>query len=563
MRAPCLILMFWLLLGNTWCLGQNVFSVQWKKSEEAQYKSRVFQEIGSARLFADSIRNVWTENGFLQTEVGQQQRLDTLFIHIDSGPLFFWEELRMGEVPQKLWTRIGMSGKNYSEPYGWMEKVVREAENHGYPFPKIWLDSVKIEGESLSGVFVFEEGPLITWDSLVVSGDTKTQQRYLQQFSGILPGAVFSQSDLEKSIQRIKRSPYFSLASVPELNFQIKTAKPYFILKDRKINVFDGVIGLIPNQNEPNTLLLTGELNLDLYHLGGKGRDFSVHWQRLNIQSQSLEVSAKESFLFRSPLDLQLNFSLLKQDSSFVNRTFQIDFGYRISDSGYLKFFNRRQSGDLIGTSERTSPLPTSLDYRWNQYGIGSTWDWLDDPFFARRGAILTTEISLGNKRVIENTALPVELYQEIPRSSPQFQGMVNAEKHLFLKPFLGLYFRLNGAIMKNENLFLNEFYRLGGLRSIRGFNEKFFFADRYAFFSAEQRVFFGDNSFLMVFGDFGVLNNPYFSPKNDKPRSFGLGINLDTEGGLFSFVFGLGSSNMQPLSFSYSRIHFGYLARF
>ena len=66
-----------------------------------------------------------------------------------------------------------------------------------------------------------------------------------------------------------------------------------------------------------------------------------------------------------------------------------------------------------------------------------------------------------------------------------------------------------------------------------------------------------------MAFGDLGLINNPFVSPRIDRPRSFGLGINLDTDGGLFSFVFGMGKSAFQSASISQARIHFGYLARF
>ncbi|MBC6366336.1 hypothetical protein DDT91_05980 [Algoriphagus sp. AK58] len=555
--------MVWFSFGIRYCLSQQVFWVQWKEGTEAPSKFSSLSSRLAALHFSDSIQNALKDKGFLQLEAKEFSSEDTFKINIEPGLLFFWKEVRRGNVPEDLWLKLGVPGNSYQAPYHWMDRLISLAEEKGYPFAKVSLDSVRLEGSFLFGLFDYEEGPWITWDSLEVSGDTKTQRRYLQQFSGLVPGASFSQTALEKSIQKIRRSPYFSLASVPQLNFQTKNAKPSFELKDRKINVFDGIIGLIPNQNQPGTMLITGELNLALYHLGGKGRDFSVQWQRLNIQSQTLEINAKESFLFRSPLDLQLDFSLLKQDSSFVNRTFQVDFGYRLSDTGYLRFFNRRQSGDLIGNSDQTASLPPALDYRWNQYGLGVMFDWLDDPVFARKGVKIISEFSLGNKRIVENTSIPEELYQGLELASPQYQGSLSVEKHLYVKPFWGMWLRGYGSFMKNENLFLNEFFRFGGLKTIRGFNEKFFFADRYAFLNLEQRFYVGQNSYLMVFGDLGVLQNPYFSPKIDRPASFGMGLNLDTDGGLFSFVFGLGQSNAQPLSFSYSRIHFGYLARF
>ena len=122
---------------------------------------------------------------------------------------------------------------------------------------------------------------------------------------------------------------------------------------------------------------------------------------------------------------------------------------------------------------------------------------------------------------------------------------------------------RGSGGFTQNQNLFLNDLFRIGGLKTIRGFNENFFYARSYGYLNTEQRLFFGENSFLLVFADIGILENPYFARSIDRPVSFGSGVNLDTGSGIFRFIYGVGKSNSQPLAFSYSRIHFGYLARF
>jgi hypothetical protein len=143
-------------------------------------------------------------------------------------------------------------------------------------------------------------------------------------------------------------------------------------LRDRNTNVLDGVIGLLPNENEPGKMLIAGQLDLELFHFGGKRRDVKIHWQQLNFETQSLVFSAKESFLFNSPVDIQIGFNLLKQDITFLNRHLSLDSGYRISSSGYFKFFTRRQAGDLISTAAfaQTVALPDVVDFRWNQYGL-------------------------------------------------------------------------------------------------------------------------------------------------------------------------------------------------
>lgn len=566
MKSRFLSVFLWLIFGSAACLGQQIIKVTWNEPNQSKkIQKGYFSQEKEARQFADSIRIGFEERGYLNGFFAEEKKADSLILTYDSGPLFGWEKIHPGTVPDDFLATLGSAGLSYREPFVWIQQALDLAENSGFPFAQLTLDSLEQKGNLLSGVMVYDSGPRITWDSLEITGSSKTSPRYLQQASGLVPGAPFSQKALEQATSTLRRSPYFSLLEVPALTFQTQQAKPIFTLQDRRVNVFDGVIGLLPNENEPGKMLITGEVDLRLFHLGGKGRDFSVNWQRLNIQSQSLEISAKESFIFRSPLDLRVGFSLLKQDSSFVNRTFDLDFGYRISKSGYLNFFTSRQAGDLISTEdfESVEELPSALDYRWNHYGLGVDWNKLDGPISPRKGSRVQGKFSLGNKRIIENTGVPEELYGEVEDSSPQYQGWFSGEQHIYLKPAWGMWIRGVGGFLQNQNLFLNELYRIGGLKSIRGFNEKFFFAEQFAYLNLEQRLFFGQNSYLVVFSDLGILRNPFEVKEIDRPISFGTGINLDTDGGLFSFVLALGKSNSQSMSFSYSRIHFGYLARF
>jgi outer membrane protein assembly factor BamA len=560
-----LAVLLFILSGSDACFAQQVFTVQWDSSVQGRSSEfRYFTDRNLAEDLRDSLILTFREQGFLEGVFGEESKADTVYFRWDAGRLFSWEKVDLGSFPEAFVHELGTPSLDYQGPYRWMEKGLEVAENSGFPFAELKIDSLKVRDSLISGRIDYKPGPFITWDSLVLVGESKTKPVYLQLMSGLKPGAPFSQKELSRATQALSKSFYFSLVDSAEVSFQTQQAKPVFTIQDRRVNVFDGVVGLIPNENQPGKMLITGEVDLRLYHLGGKGRDVSIQWQRLNIQSQSLDVKAKEAFVFRSPLDVQVGFALLKQDTSFVNRTFDLDFGYRMSAAAYFKFFTRRQAGDLIsvetlGHSQSAPPA----DYRWNQYGVGLDWDRLDSPISPRKGMRLQTQFSLGNKRVLENSGLPEGIYDGLDESSPQYQGWLSAEKYIFFKPTWGMWVRGTGAFLENRNLFLNEFLRLGGLKSIRGFNEKSFYAKAYGFVNVEQRLYFDQRSFLVLFSDFGVLTNPYADQKIDRPFSFGTGINLDTDGGLFSFVFALGKSATQPMSFSYSRIHFGYLARF
>jgi outer membrane protein assembly factor BamA len=569
LRSILITVLIFAFLGILDSFSQRLIEVRvLEENSMVSDKSFFFTDSIGAWRFTDSLVTVLQQKGFLEAYVNGEAKDsvgDSLLVKIITGQLYHWERIDYGNTPEEFVKKLDPIGRDYAEPFRWMNEVLRLAELVGYPFSEVKLDSLVKLGMGLSAKVYFEPGPKITWDSLEVRGITKTTQRYLQLSSRLVPGESFSPQDLTRAQEYLGKSPYYTLVMPVELIFQRQQAKPIFELRDRNMNQFDGFIGLMPNENEVGKMLVTGQVDLKLFHLGGKGRDFAIHWERLNVESQALEIRGKESFLFRSPLDLFLEFALLKQDSSFLNRNFRLEFGHSVSDKGYIKGFTDRRSGSLLNAQTDFSEFgaPVTGDFRWNQYGLGFEWNGFDYQVFPRKGMKFLGEFSAGNKKILANTAIPEDAYSGLEMNSPQYQAKVSLEKNVFVASSWGMYFRASGGVIKNENLFLNEYFRLGGLQTIRGFNEKFFFARSYGYFNAEQRFFFGENSFLVVFADFGLVENPYFVTKIDKPFSMGSGINLETGNGVFSFIYALGKSASQPMSFEYSRIHFGYLARF
>jgi hemolysin activation/secretion protein len=117
---------------------------------------------------------------------------------------------------------------------------------------------------------------------------------------------------------------------------------------------------------------------------------------------------------------------------------------------------------------------------------------------------------------------------------------------------------------MINDNLFLNDLFRLGGLNSLRGFNENFFYASDYFTGTLETRMYIGEYSNIFAFYDQGyVYYNLGQSNNEDTPFGIGLGMNLATNAGVLRLVFALGKSNSQSLDFKFSKIHVGYFATF
>lgn len=497
---------------------------------------------------------------------------DSLWLRVDTGEKFEWVSLRQGNVDPVLMVKAGVDMRRFSgKPFDYrqvsrlFESLLKESENRGYPFAAIRLDSLERKGNGFSGALDLDSGPRITFDSLKITGDTKTKPEFISRFLQIKPGQDFSQKKIDEGIQQIRGLPYLKWAGEPELSFQNEEATLYLPITDRKINSIDGIIGFLPNENEGGKMLITGQFDIALYNVAGTGRNYELHWQRFNQLSQTLKISGFEPLLLGSNIDASLSFSLLKEDTTFLNRDFRLNFGYRFNSDGYLSFFTRRQAGDLLAVFglEESTQLPDAGDFRFNNYGLNYRHIWLDDVFFPRRGALAQIEFAIGNKNILQNTGLPPGLYEGIELKTLQYYMEGKFEKHFYLSPRWGIFTRIAGGMVENENILLNDLFRIGGLQSIRGFNENFFFANKYLYLNFEPRFYFDTYSYFMIFADMGRLENTVQDFGIDSTFSAGMGFSLETGNGIFNFIYGLGKSNSQEFALNLSKIHFGYTGRF
>jgi outer membrane protein assembly factor BamA len=504
----------------------------------------------------------------IEQDIGQ----DTIKVTIHTGEKFEWIALHVGNVDPQLGIKAGVDLKaferkpfNYLEVSKVFEKFLLMSENNGFPFASIRLDSITREDSRISASLNFSPGPYITFDTLKVTGDSKTKAVYLSNLLQVKPGKAFSQKRITQGIRQIKNLSYLRWAGEPELSFQNQEATLYLPISDRKINTIDGIIGFLPNEIEQNKLLVTGQFELALFNVAGKGREYQIRWQRLSQFSQNLKISAVEPLILGSELDLKASFYLLKEDTTFLNRNLRIDFGYRPHTDGYLSFFFKRQAGDLLATSgfQQSTRLPEFVDFRFNNYGMQYELFKLDELFLPRRGRYGKIEFGVGNKNILTNTGLPEALYTDVDMKSIQYYIQGSFQQHLYFTPSWGAYMNLSAGMMDNKNLFGNDLYRLGGLRSIRGFNENFFFATNYVYFNFEPRFYFDTYSYFLIFADLARLENSVQGFTTDFPVSTGMGFSLETGSGIFNFVYALGKSNAQVFALNLSKIHFGYTGRF
>jgi len=100
-------------------------------------------------------------------------------------------------------------------------------------------------------------------------------------------------------------------------------------------------------------------------------------------------------------------------------------------------------------------------------------------------------------------------------------------------------------------------------LNSQRGFNEDALFATTKTTATIEYRFLLDKNSHVFAFYDQSCYENNAKTYYNDAPFGFGAGFAFNTNFGVFSISYALGKEFSNPILFSNSKVHFGYIVYF
>lgn len=522
----------------------------------------------SARLELKRFIYTVQEAGYLLADtLSLAQGQDSTKAVLAVGRQFSWAALQPGNVDAQwlqhtAWRRKGYTGKpfHYPQVARLMQQLLGQAENKGYPFASLKLDSIQIDSLQLHASLQLDKGPYIVFDTLVLRGEAPLSISFLTAHLGIEPGNPFSQDNMETLSGRLRSLPYIKVLAEPVMSFQNQQATVYLELADKKANVLDGIVGLMPDPQESGQMLLTGQFDLLLLNPFRTGKRIELHWQRLNKHSQNLEAAYYHPYVAHSPLSLSFGFKLLKEQELFVNREILLEADIRQGMHNHLRLLLEQKDGRLLSQAADAR----YASFRLEQLGLGFDRQRLNDPLFPSKGHQFSLSLSGGQKKIRSLPPGADTPGQVVPGRSMQYRAKM---QFAYYKPFgerMVWAHTLEGAGLADKSIFLNDMYRLGGLNSLRGFPEKSFFVSQYTLSRLELRYLAGGESFFFLFYDQAWTQQKGINLHgSDWPLGIGSGLSLGTKAGTFNFVYALGKSENQALNFVYSQVHFGYVNRF
>jgi outer membrane protein insertion porin family len=438
-------------------------------------------------------------------------------------------------------------------------------ENTGFPFANIKIASVNfvqdtLEDEYLADIYLSInkniEGRI---DEIEIKGNDKTQDNVIIRELRIKLGEPYSQKDIDELPSKLNRLRFFEPVNPPQFFIgSDNKGKLQIAVKEKQTNNFDGIVGYIPAAKSGESGYVTGLVNVSLRNIFGTGRAAAIRWQKLDRNSQELDLKYLEPWLFSFPVNIGAGFNQRKQDTTYVQRKFEGVVEYLATEtiSASLQF-----ASEAIIPSETTSNVFRVYNSSSISTGVNLKIDTRDDPYSPTRGLLFNNTYSYTRKKINgpEQFITP-ELETNI--SLQRFMIGLDLFYMLFNRQVIAL--KLNGRELQGSFFELSDLFRLGGTNTLRGYREDQFLGSRIFWTNLEYRLLLTRRTYTFLFFDTG-----YYLVKEDQDRKisrqeafnigYGLGLNIETGLGVIGVSFALAKGD----SFSDGKIHFGLISEF
>ena len=519
------------------------------------------------------LQELW-QDGYL-TASYDSLKSDSLNLsaYLNTGKKISWIELKKGNAENALLQEAGYKEKNFSGKIIDFEAVAKlnesildYYENNGYPFASVKLDSLAFTDSTVTASINVSKNTKIVIDSVIMKGKAKLAKIYLYNYLDVHPGDLYDESKISLISKRLKELQFLREMRAFNIIFNKNKAKIVIYAEKKKNSQFDGVLGVMPNSQTTGKLMLTGEATLNLVNSFYRGEMIDISWRKLKQATQDLKMEFVYPYLLNTSLGADIKFKLFKNDTLYLNIERNLGIRYQFTGNNYIKAFLENHTSTLISTSQYKNAvvLPDYADVTSNLYGLEYKFQKLDYLLNPRKGIDVKLSGSAGNKRIHKNPNLDEKLYENVKLNAAQynFTGLVGFYIPVFSKTAIKL--GMDAASIHSGNLFTNELYRIGGLKTLRGFDEESITASFYDIATFEYRFIFEQNSYLFAF-----WNGAYYESRtlnkfvHDTPYGFGAGVSFETKAGIFSLSYALGKQTNIPIYFKSAKIHFGIVNYF
>jgi hypothetical protein len=478
-----------------------------------------------------------------------------LKIYLQTGNLISLNSIKVN-LPNSLSLKLREnfnSDKTYFNANDFSEKIKKWIilmNNNGFPFAEFEFEKSEIINSKINLICNLISGPLVKIDSIINPEITKKELQLVYKFTDIRNGDLFELNKIYKISENIKNTGFIEEIRPPAYEFIDNKASIYTYFKPQSKNSINGLVGIQPGENE--TVQFTGNVALNFQNALSYGEVLKFNWRRMFNSSQNLIAELSYPFLFNTNFEVQGGLDMIKKDSSFFNFNSKLIINYKSNSNfsnGFL--FTNNNSTNLLKDDYSSTSV--------NSFGFVTNFEKLDNPFNPRKGFKIKSEIAYGWKETYAIDTVANNILK-----SPNFNGNLSFSSYLSLLKRTTFKIKLSGSTIQNNILYENELTRIGGYKTIRGFDEESIWVSSFVLGNFEFRYLIDEKSNVFLFSDFAwtksktnnFLMEDYF-------QSFGFGTNISMPNGLLTLIYGLGRKIDNPFLIRTGKIHLGFTSYF
>ncbi|MFP4288208.1 MAG: hypothetical protein ACLFQS_03035 [Bacteroidales bacterium] len=438
--------------------------------------------------------------------------------------------------------------------------------NSGYPFARINKQNIELQDSVIHFDIQIKPMEYTEFQGVEITTDIKVNERFLQRYLGVKKGDPYREEIVRGISNKIEALDFLDLETPVELSFFPGQALVSLPLKKTNNNRFDGIAGISGGgANDP--LKINGMLNLYLSNTLERGESFDIRWRAPGNTTQFLDIITQFPYPFGLPLETGFDFSLHKQDTTWIQIQAQPSLRFYIKKNTYGGVFLDYTNNSLLGQTTNNSSLESNeasgnIGFHSLLYGI--KFEYITSGFHTnllQKGMWLDIRGSAGNIEFAQNSN---QSENQESKSSLYMKNSVVFHKRWMVSNRSTFSLKTDFFLMPGRNFHRNQLMRTGGFQSIRGFDELSFLASGYLFSHLDFRYFTSPQSFFSFFINGGWYENKnILSYYNEQPVGFGLGLHQQTQAGTFALYFASGFSEQQNFSFRNVKVHAGYISKF
>jgi len=507
--------------------GQNSHSYQLeitsKIKKEHTYLSaiqyrRQFSNEKSLKKTKDSVFSILKERGYYTITQNNLIKKDNHFTYIiNLGEKVTSAVLKTHSKDQPLLQSLNINTKHQfatiaiEDLKNTLSRIMNAEVNNGASFSTVNLSNISISKSVLTADLHINRSKKRAVDKITIKGYSTFPKSFLTHYFTIHPNSTVNSKLLEEISRKTNQLDFIEEVKRPEVLFSKDSTILYLYIKKKKSNYFDGLVNF---NSENKKIKFRGYFNLSLTNTFNKGEEINIHWKNNGNNKQEFQLSSKIPYLLSTKLSTSFSFNIYKHDSTYINTNSRLAVEYPINKNLLLHLITLQESS-------QTNINQANLD-KFKKFGIG-----------------LGLTYKTPKK---ENLELGIELLRQTRRTATNktsYQLNLHSLSTVTLSKKLSFFIKNTTTITSFETNLDNELFRLGGMTSIRGFQENSILSNSYSFINSEFRLHLKNNTSIFSIHDIGLFR---LNKHNNTLSAIGLGYRFKKRNNNFSLEYIIGN---------------------